>query len=141
MRFYMNSDKMFSDMNQRPPYPTSHHGGLRKRQILCIMWVQKRNDLKQDARLLRHPQAFGVAKGLAPNKSSSTARDMTGLRAQLNHGGHCPPEFRESQYLSSQQNPHLTDYSVYQALCTAIPTLSPSLYLLFFFSSARGYWL
>ena len=50
------------------------------------MWVQKRNDLKQDARLLRHPQAFGVAKGLAPNKSSSTARDMTGLRAQLNHG-------------------------------------------------------
>ena len=58
--FYMNSD---NDLNQRPPYPTSYHGGLRKRQILCIMWVQKRNDLKQDARLLRHPQAFGGSQG------------------------------------------------------------------------------
>ena len=83
----MNSDKIFSDLNQRPSYPTSHHGGLRRRQILCSMWVQKRNALKQDVRLLGHPQAFGVAKGLALNKSSSTARDMTGLRAHSNHGG------------------------------------------------------
>ena len=84
------------------------------------------------------PRLLGVAKGLAPNKSSSIARDMTGLRAHLSHGSHCPPEFRESQYLSSQQNPHLTDYSVYPALCTAIPTSLQAFIYFFFFSHLPG---
>lgn len=81
------------------------------------------------------PPGFGCGQGLRSEQGSSTARDMTGMRAHLNHRGSLSTRVQDLSISVLSKTSLLTEHTVH--LCGYSQPLSSLLYF-FFFSHLPG---